>query len=182
VSASDDQRNEAAPSVTVAVAPSAAPAAEPSGTTMSTAQAPSSADNLGLETEAWGVYAPPPAKVRKPEPPSAAVTEVPEGAALPFPPFDSTAGVDAQPHEAAQALEGIPYFDAGGGQHAVPDAVAPRTSGRMHRVEFNLADVLERLAAQLRNGDITVPDVDPLAGDAAALAALLASLLRQRAR
>jgi hypothetical protein len=149
---------------------------------MATAQAPSSADNLGLETEAWGVYAPPPAKVRKPEPPSAAVTEVPEGAALPFPPFDSTAGVDAQPHEAAQALEGIPYFDAGGGQHAVPDAVAPRTSGRMHRVEFNLADVLERLASQLRNGDITVPDVDPLAGDAAALAALLASLLRQRAR
>ena len=94
-----------------------------------------------------------------------------------------TAGDEAAPEEAAQALSGLPYFDQSGEAHKPePEPRLPRLSGRMHRVEFDAAGVLESIAARVRSGDIDVGPLDPAAGEAAALATVLAALLRQRAR
>jgi hypothetical protein len=93
------------------------------------------------------------------------------------------AGDEAAPEEAAQALSGLPYFDQSGEAHKPePEPHLPRLSGRMHRVEFDAAGVLESIAARVRSGDIDVGPLDPTAGDAAALATVLAALLRQRAK
>ena len=92
-------------------------------------------------------------------------------------------GDEAAPEEAAQALSGLPYFDQSGEPHKPePEPQLPRLSGRMHRIEFDAAGVLESIAARVRAGDIDVGPLDPAAGEAAALASVLAALLRKQAR
>jgi hypothetical protein len=92
-------------------------------------------------------------------------------------------GEDAAPEEAAQALSGLPFFDESGEAHkAEAQPHASRLSGKMHRIDFDAAALLESVAARVRSGDIDVGPVDPAAGEAAALASVLAALLRQRAR
>ena len=110
----------------------------------------------------------------------AAVESSTASAAIPFPPFDSTPSEPAAPEEAAQALAGLPYFDGDGDEHEDGSPPSLRASGRMHRIEADPASVLDRVAARIRNGELRVPDVDPMDGDAATLAAVLASLLRRR--
>jgi hypothetical protein len=88
----------------------------------------------------------------------------------------------AAPEEAAQALSGLPYIDQTGEEHRPEPAPRPRASGRMHRIDFDVAGVLEGIAERVRAGEIDVGSVDPAAGEAAALASVLAALLRQRAR
>jgi hypothetical protein len=100
--------------------------------------------------------------------------------AIPFPPYEHAVPDDAAPAETAQALAGLPYFDGDGDQHERGDQTPIRASGKMHRIEFDLASVLERIADRVRTGSLVVPDVDPLAGEGAALAAVLAALLRHR--
>lgn len=100
--------------------------------------------------------------------------------AIPFPPFDATPSEVAAPEEAAQALAGLPYFDGDGDKHEEGSPPSLRASGRMHRIEADPASVLERVAARVRNGELLVPDVDPLDGDAATMAAVLAALLKRR--
>lgn len=93
------------------------------------------------------------------------------------------AGDDAEPAEAAQALSGLPFFDESGAEHRPEEQPPlPRLSGKMHRIDFDVAGVLESVAARVRAGEIDVGTVDPGAGEAAALASVLAALLRQRAR
>ena len=93
------------------------------------------------------------------------------------------AGDDAAPEEAAQALSGLPYIDQSGEAHSPEVApTLPRLSGKMHRIDFDVASVLESVAARVRAGDIDVGPVEPGTGEAAALASVLAALLRQRAR
>lgn len=92
-------------------------------------------------------------------------------------------GDDAAPEEAAQALSGLPFIDESGAEHDAQLLPAvPRPSGKVHRVAFDVAAVLESIAARIRGGTLDVRDVDPAAGDAAALATVLAALLRQRGR
>lgn len=89
----------------------------------------------------------------------------------------------AAPEEAAQALSGLPFIDESGAQHEAqlhPPVLRP--SGKVHRVDFDVAAVLESVAARVRAGALDVRDVDPAAGEAAALATVLAALLRQRGR
>jgi len=89
----------------------------------------------------------------------------------------------AAPEEAAQALSGLPFIDESGAEHEAqvhPPVLRP--SGKVHRVGFDVATVLESIASRIRAGALDVPDVDPAAGDAAALATVLAALLRQRGR
>ena len=161
--------------------------------------APVDRERLHLEPEAWGAYQPPaqsrpsgsahaeaPAESQQPsaELPWLDISAEPIPAnaqPLPFPPFDAGTGEDARPEETAQALAGLPYFDGDGDRHASNERT-PRSSGKMHRVEFDLADVLERVARRIRDGGLAVTNVDPLAGDGAALAAVLAAMLRQRGR
>ena len=90
---------------------------------------------------------------------------------------------DAAPEEAAQALAGLPFIDQSGAAHEAQlhPAVA-RPSGKMHRVGFDAAAVLESVAARVRAGALDVRDVDPAAGEAAALATVLAAMLRARGR
>lgn len=93
------------------------------------------------------------------------------------------AGDVAAPEEAAQALSGLPYIDQTGEEHQPEQSpVVPRPSGRMHRIDFDVAGILERIAERVRAGEIDVGAVDPAAGEAAALASVLAALLRHRAR
>lgn len=92
-------------------------------------------------------------------------------------------GEVAAPEEAAQALSGLPFIDESGAQHEAqlhPPVLRP--SGKVHRVDFDVATVLESVAARVRAGALDVRDVDPAAGEAAALATVLAALLRQRGR
>ena len=163
------------------------------------AAAPVDGERLRLEPEAWGAYQPPaqtppavPAQPEAPAEPQEPSAELPwldvsaaqvsgNAQSLPFPPFDAGIGEDARPEETAQALAGLPYFDGEGGRHTGNEP-GPRSSGRMHRVEFDLADVLERVAKRIRDGGLAVPNVDPLAGEGAALAAVLAAMLRHRDR
>ena len=91
--------------------------------------------------------------------------------------------VDAAPEEAAQALSGLPFIDESGAEHEaqlLPSVARP--SGKVHRIAFDVATVLESIAARIRAGALDVRDVDPAAGDAAALATVLAAMLRQRGR
>ncbi|MFL5561193.1 MAG: hypothetical protein ACJ79K_06960 [Gemmatimonadaceae bacterium] len=92
-------------------------------------------------------------------------------------------GDDAAPEEAAQALSGLPYIDQTGEAHQAEAVHAtPRLSGKMHRIDFDVAGILEGIAARVRAGDIDVGHVDAGAGEAAALASVLAALLHQRPR
>jgi hypothetical protein len=88
----------------------------------------------------------------------------------------------AAPEEAAQALSGLPYIDQTGEEHQPdPAPVVSRPSGRMHRIDFDVASVLDRIADQVRGGAIDVGPLDATIGDAAVLASVLAALLKQRA-
>jgi hypothetical protein len=89
-------------------------------------------------------------------------------------------GEDAAPEEAAQALSGLPFFDQSGAEHQGAPNV--RLSGKMHRIDFDVAGVLESIASRVRAGEIDISQVDPAAGEAATLATVLAELLRQHAR
>jgi len=184
--------NDAAAAESGAAAP-VRPASRP-------APVPADPDRSRLQPESWGTYQPPaqsrsardahPAAPAEPQQPSAELPwldtsagELPATAQpLPFPPFDAGAGEAAGPEETAQALAGLPYFDGDGDQHSGREPAPARGSGKMHRVEFDVADVLERIASRIRDGDLSVPNVDPVAGEGAALAAVLAALLRQRRR
>jgi len=184
-------------------APPARPASRPApvpAAPVPTAPVPADADRSRLQPESWGTYQPPalpraardahPAAPAESQQPSAELPwldtsagELPATAQpLPFPPFDTGAGEAAGPEETAQALAGLPYFDGDGDQHSGREPAAARGSGKMHRVEFDVADVLERIASRIRDGDLAVTNVDPVAGEGAALAAVLAALLRQRGR
>lgn len=115
--------------------------------------------------------------------PSTADRRPTPGVPLSVIPNSIVAGDDAEPAEAAQALSGLPFFDESGAEHK-PDTQPqlPRLSGKMHRIDFDVAGVLESVAVRVRAGEIDVGTVDPGAGEAAALASVLAALLRQRAR
>ena len=107
--------------------------------------------------------------------PAAATPSIPVATA-PLP-----AGEDPAPEEAAQALSGLPYIDNTGAAHDPHEAVpASRLSGKMHRVEHDVPGILEGVAARIRGGTLNVPNVDPFAGDAAVLTAVLAAMLRNR--
>lgn len=91
-------------------------------------------------------------------------------------------GEEAAPEEAAHALSGLPYFDQSGAAHRaeeVPDA--KRSSGKVHRIDFDAAGVFDSIAARLRSGEIDAANIDPAGGEAAVVATVLATLLRQRA-
>lgn len=141
-----------------AIAPAAPHARAPEAATPDGVDIPSTPNDLPwLDTSASDV--PPPSE------------------ALPFPPY-AQSSKEAVLEETKHALEGLPYFDVDGDVHEKGDPV--RASGTMHRVEFDIAGILDRIASRVRSGDLVVPDVDPLAGEGAALAAVLAALLRHR--
>ncbi|HWE42738.1 MAG TPA: hypothetical protein VG432_09540 [Gemmatimonadaceae bacterium] len=152
----------------------AAPEPEASGTPVQRASVDAARSEAVAATEAmpW-LFADPGTADRRPTP----------GVPLPIVPNAIAPGDDAEPAEAAQALSGLPFFDGSGAEHT-PDAqpLLPRLSGKMHRIDFDVAGVLESVAARVRAGEIDVGTVDPGAGEAAALASVLAALLRQRAR
>ena len=92
-------------------------------------------------------------------------------------------GDDAAPEEAATALAGLPYFDDTGSAHAAEESAAPqRTSGKVHRVGFDPALVLESIALRIRSGALQLPELDPQSSDEATLASVLAALLRDGRR
>lgn len=106
-----------------------------------------------LAPEAWGRYAPP-------------------GAAP---------GASEQPDQdtGAQPLAGLPYFDDAGHPHgAVHSAAAPPAEAA--DASRHTAIVLERIAARVRAGTLVVPTSDASTSEAATLAAVLASMLRQQ--
>lgn len=163
-----------APEPEVAAHAPSAPAIEALGSPAQPAGAESARSEAVAATEAmpW-LFADPATADRRPTP----------GAPLPVISNAIAAGDDAEPGEAAQALSGLPFFDESGAEHE-PESPPqlPRLSGKMHRIDFDVATVLESVAARVRSGDIDVGSVDPGAGEAAALASVLAALLRQRAR
>ncbi|NUQ91924.1 MAG: hypothetical protein HOQ26_03305 [Gemmatimonadaceae bacterium] len=92
-------------------------------------------------------------------------------------------GEDAAPEEAASALAGLPYFDDTGSEHTADAPSAPaRTSGKVHRVGFDPAGVLESIAGRIRSGALALGDIDPQGSDEATLASILAALLRASPR
>lgn len=97
-------------------------------------------------------------------------------------PSRAVPGEDAAPAEAAQALAGLTYFDEAGSQHVAPEVEAPkRNSGKVHRIEFDPAGVLEAVATRVRAGTLSPLGLDSRASDAAVVAAVLAALLRDDA-
>ena len=93
-------------------------------------------------------------------------------------PQNSTAREDA-----ATALAGLPFFDDNGGEHeAGAETARVHTSGKLHRVEFDPAVVLETIAGRIRSGALRLPDLDPRDSEEATLAAILAALLRDSRR
>lgn len=107
----------------------------------------------------------------------------PFAAAAPPAPRAEIPGEDAAPEEAATALAGLPYFDDTGSAHAPEEgAVPPRTSGKVHRVGFDPAQVLESIALRIRSGALQLPELDPHSTDEATLASVLTALLRDGRR
>ena len=107
----------------------------------------------------------------------------PFAASAPSVPRAEVPGEDAAPEEAATALAGLPYFDDTGSAHAPEDAAVPsRTSGKVHRVGSDPAQVLESIALRIRSGALQLPDLDPHSTDEATLASVLAALLRDDRR
>jgi hypothetical protein len=103
-----------------------------------------------LAPEAWGTYA-------RPIEPSHGSVQPQEGAS-------------------AQPLAGLPYFDDAGQPHgAVRSPVAEDSDSQLHA-----AAVLERIAAGIRAGSLTVDGADASASEPATLAVVLASMLRQQ--
>jgi hypothetical protein len=92
-------------------------------------------------------------------------------------------GAEAEPADAEHALSGLAYFDRSGEEHK-PGAQLqpPRPSASANRIDADVASILESVAARVRTGDIDVGRLDPSAGEAAALASVLAALLLQRAQ
>ncbi|HEX8851119.1 MAG TPA: hypothetical protein VF761_16455 [Gemmatimonadaceae bacterium] len=92
-------------------------------------------------------------------------------------------GEDAAPEEAATALAGLPYFDDTGSAHAPREDTSPsRTSGKVHRVGFDPAQVLESIAQRIRSGALQLPELDAHSTEEATLASILAVLLRDGRR
>lgn len=87
------------------------------------------------------------------------------------------------PERGPSSPDGSHYLDAG---DAARDSQqtwnAEHSPGAAQAADVYVATVLESMVARVRVGDIDVSSVDPKAGEAAALAAVLAALLRQRAR
>ena len=106
-----------------------------------------------LAPEEWGSYAPPRA--------ASGASEQP----------DQDAG--------AQPLAGLPYFDDAGHPHGAVQspAAAPAEAADAGQ---HTAIVLERIAARVRAGTLAVPASDASTSEAAILAAVLASMLRQQ--
>lgn len=103
----------------------------------------------------------------------------PFATAAPAAPRAEVPGEDAAPEEAATALAGLPYFDDTGSAHAAEEGAVPaRTSGKVHRVGFDPAQVLESIALRIRSGALQLPELDPQSTDEATLASVLAALLR----
>lgn len=152
--------------------PSAAPAPEGASQLPPLGESDSTRAEAIAATEAmpW-LFADPAAPVRQPTP----IAPLPT-----IDPAQTVRGEDAAPEEAAQALSGLPFFDESGAEHQAAPNV--RLSGKMHRVDFDVAGVLESIASRVRAGEIDISQVDPAAGEAATLATVLAALLRQRAR
>lgn len=131
------------------------------------------------------VLEPPGAEVMPPHvtselPPSAVPTLSPEAWGTYAPPVEALqSAVEARDSATAQPVAGLPYFDDAGQPHgAVQSPVAPATESS--ESQLHAATVLERVAARIRAGRLAVDGVDAAAGDPAALAAVLASLLRHQ--
>jgi hypothetical protein len=160
------------PSETAAFEPAIAEAASPTVAAPPESESPRAEAIAATEAMPW-LFADPGAS--RPVGGDPAANESPETIEVP--------GEDAPPEQAAHALSGLPYFDQSGAAHRaeeVPDT--KRSSGKVHRVDFDVAGVFESIAARLRSGEIDGSDVDPANGEAAVVAAVLATLLRQRAR
>lgn len=169
--AKPDEQAEASPAAGVSAASEAAPARELAApTALAESQRPVPVSAPRSDAHLYG-HDP----FRTPTP----VHVQPRVESLPV----SAPGVDAAPKEAATALAGLPYFDDSGSAHQPSAERAPApTSGKMHRVEFDPAAVLESIAGRIRSGVIMLPDLDPLASDEATLAAILSALLRDSRR
>ena len=101
----------------------------------------------------------------------------------PIPVITNAIASGEQEEQTEQALSGLPYFDQSGEEHKAEAQIhAPRQSARAHRVDADVASMLESVAARVRAGDIDVGPLDAGAGEAAALASVLAALLLQRAQ
>lgn len=131
------------------------------------------------------VLEPPGAEVMPPHvtselPPSAVPTLSPEAWGTYAPPVEALqSAVETPDSAAAQPLAGLPYFDDAGQPHgAVQSPVAPAMESA--ESQLHAATVLERVAACIRAGSLAVDGVDATAGEPAALAAVLASLLRHQ--
>lgn len=106
-----------------------------------------------LAPESWSTYAPP-APERTPD-------------QLPV------ASPDSPP------LAGLPYFDDTGHPHGAVQSPAPASSGEALPA-LGAAGALERVAGRIRAGSLLVPGLSAEAGEAETLAAVLASMLRDR--
>lgn len=107
--------------------------------------------------------------------------------AVATPPFLRAArevpGEDARPEETAHALAGLPFIDPAGAEHkGEAPSERKRTPGKLHRVGFDPAAVLESIAGRVRSGAIAPGALAPTSSDAAVLAAVLAALLREDGR
>lgn len=131
------------------------------------------------------VLEPPGAEVMPPR----AAPQFPAPAASSFAPEEwgsyappaAAAEVSGQPEQdaGAQPLAGLPYFDDAGHAHgAVQSPVAPPVEEA--DAGQHTAIALEHIAARIRAGTLVVPASDASTSEAATLAAVLASMLRQQ--
>ena len=159
----------AIPAVAMNEAPAVEPRTPPAVPTVPAA-APPPAPQPGADAHLYGHD---PFRVPTPVHAQARVEALPTPATAP----------DADSEDAATALAGLPYFDDNGSEHR-PDAqgAPPQVSGKVHRVEFDPAAVLESIAVRIRSGLLALPDLNPLASDEATLAAILSALLRDSRR
>lgn len=123
--------------------------------------------------------------VASPEPQLPALLLEPPGAEVMPPPRKGpqlsapVMSPEPQRDAGAQPLAGLPYIDAAGYAHgAARSPVAPPAEAA-HAGE-QIAIALERIAARIRAGTLLVPSSDPSTSEAATLAAVLASMLRQQ--
>ena len=163
----------AVPPTIAAVATDAAPAHEPQtppAALTASAPVPAPAPQPGADAHLYGHD---PFRVPTPVHVPARVEALPTPMTAP----------EADAEDAATALAGLPYFDDTGSEHQPGAQRAPsEVSGKVHRVEFDPAAVLESIAGRIRGGLLALPDLDPLASDEATLAAILCALLRDSRR
>lgn len=129
------------------------------------------------------------------EPPGAEVMPPRDAPQLPAPAASSLApeewssyappavgpGVSGQ-HEqdaGAHSLAGLPYFDDAGHAHGAVQSPVASPAEEADAGQLT-ASALERIAARIRAGTLVVPASDPSTSEAAILAAVLASMLRQQ--